>query len=146
MPVVTCTIYRDNKFLVIRRHNAAKKYGGTWAFAGGKVEPNETIASAIRREVEEETALKLEDRVWLLDTYYYTGSIGLHFAVFALPGTVICEEGVEYKWLKDLEALQELPRIPGIDFHIIKANEYFTQDLPFLSLTTLDYTPDKYTN
>lgn len=145
-PVVTCTIYRNNKFLVIRRHDKAKKFGGLWAFPGGKVEIGETVAAALIREVKEETNLDLKDRVLLLDSYFYGDSVGLHFAVFAQSGTVKCENEVEYKWLENLKKLQQLPRIPGIDFHIVQANKLMTKGSPFLSLTALDYAPGKYIN
>lgn len=145
-PVVTCTIYYGKKFLVIRRHDAAKKYGGTWGFPGGKVEQSETIVGALVREIKEETDLDVDDRLLLIDSYYYGDSVGLHFAAFATSDAVTTEKGVEYQWLESLEQLQDLPRIPGIDFHIIKAQELLGQTSPFLSLNTLNYTPEKYIN
>lgn len=146
IPVVTCTIYQGDKFLVIRRHDKAKKFGGLWAFPGGKVEIGETIAGALVREVKEETDLDLKDQALFIDSYHYGDSFGLHFAVFAKSGKVTCEAGVEHRWLEDLAALQKLPRIPGIDFHIVKATELMTQTSPGLSLNTIDYTPEKYIN
>ncbi|HSI20770.1 MAG TPA: NUDIX domain-containing protein, partial [Verrucomicrobiae bacterium] len=119
-PVVTCTIYYKDTFLVIRRHDAAKKFGGTWGFPGGKVEQGETIAGALLREVTEETCLTLKDDLLFVDSYYYGDSLGLHFAAFSTSNQPTCEEGVEYKWLKNLGELQQLPRIPGIDFHIVR--------------------------
>lgn len=146
IPVVTCTIYKDDRFLVIRRHDQAKKFGGTWGFPGGKVEQGETIAGAIKREIKEETNLDIDDHLLFLNSYYYGDSVGLHFAAFAKSDEVVCEKGVEYKWLNSLEELQQLPRIPGIDFHIIKATELLEGTQNYLSLETLDYTPDKYIN
>lgn len=145
-PVVTCTVYHKDKFLVIRRHDASKKFGGLWAFPGGKVEVGETITGAIRREIKEETGLDLTDRALLLDTYFYGTSIGLHFAVFTEQSAVTPEPGIEYKWLDDLAALQALPRIPGIDYHITEATRRMTAGPEYLSLDALDYTPDKYIN
>lgn len=145
-PVVTCTIYFDDKFMVIRRHDKAKKFGGLWAFPGGKVEVGETIVGAIRREVKEETNLDLSDNFLLVDSYYYGASLGLHLAVFATADNVICEEGVEFKWLDNLDQLRKLPRIPGIDYHIAKGAELLTHQSNFLSLDAVDYVPDKYIN
>lgn len=146
IPVVTCTIYKGSEFLVIRRRDAAKKFGGLWGFPGGKVELGETIAGAIRREIKEETNLELTDEFLLIDSYYYEGSLGLHFVLFAATTDVKCMDGYEYKWLKSLAELQELKRIPGIDYHIVRAAELFKQNAPKLSLQAIDYTPDKYIN
>jgi len=145
-PVVTCTIYCGGKFLVIRRHDGAKKFGGTWGFPGGKVEQDETIAGALVREVKEETNLDLEDKLLFLDSYYYGDSLGLHFAVFSTSDKVTTEPGVEFRWLSSLEQLQKLPRIPGIDFHIVTAASLMKSKTPFLSLETLNYLPEKYIN
>lgn len=144
--VVTCTIYYKDKFLVIRRRDTAKKFGGSWGFPGGKVEQGETIMGALVRETKEETSLSLEDRILFVDSYFYGDSLGLHFTAFATSDKVTPEPGVEYRWLSSLEELQELPRIPGIDFHITQTETLLKQSDAFLSLAKLDYTPDKYVN
>jgi 8-oxo-dGTP pyrophosphatase MutT (NUDIX family) len=145
-PVITCTIYHQNSFLVIRRHDAAKKFGGLWAFPGGKVEVGETLIGALRREVAEETQLALHDRFWLINSYYYGNSLGLHVAVESITADVQCEPGVEHQWLTSLEELQKLPRIPGIDYHIVRGAELRAQLKSGMSLDATDYTPDKYLN
>lgn len=147
IPVVTCTIYHKDKFLVIRRHDKAKKYGGTWGFPGGKVEIGETVAGALIREIKEETDLDLTDKVLFVNSYYYGGdSLGLHFAGFVESDEVTPEPGVEFKWLGNLSELQALNRIPGIDFHLTKSQELMKRQSPFLSLDDIDYTPEKATN
>lgn len=146
IPVVTCTLYYKGRFLVIRRHDAAKKFGGTWGFPGGKIEQGETVAGALVREIKEETNLDIDGRILFIDSYYYGDSVGLHFAAFANSNLATCENGVEHKWLSSLEDLQKLPRIPGIDFHITKTKELLAQSSPFLSLDAVDYTPNKYIN
>lgn len=146
VPVVTCTVYYKNKFLVIRRHDNAKKFGATWGFPGGKVEIGETVIGALIREVKEETNLTLTDEILFVDSYYYGDSLGLHFTAFAISDSVVAEPGVEYKWLSSLDELQALPRIPGIDFHIIKTEQLAAQGTFLLSAVDADYTPSKYTN
>jgi len=145
-PVVTCTIYHGDKFLVIRRHDKAKKFGGLWAFPGGKVEIGETLAGAIIREIKEETGLDITDDALFINSYYYGDSIGLHFAVFADTDNVVCEPGVEHTWLTDITELQKLPRIPGIDFHIVQGKKLLSQNSALLSLQSIDYLPEKYIN
>ena len=147
IPVVTCTIYHKDKFLVIRRQDKAKKYGGIWGFPGGKVEIGETVAGELVREIKEETNLDLSDKVLFVNSYYYGGdSLGLHFAGFSTSDKVTPENGVEFKWLNSLTELQQLDRIPGIDFHLTKSQELMKQKNPFLSLDDIDYTPEKATN
>lgn len=144
--VVTCTIYYKDKFLVIRRHDEAKKFASVWGFPGGKVEVGETVIGALRREITEETELELTDEFFFVDSYYYGDSLGLHFTAFATGGAVVCEPGVEYEWLENIEELQKLPRIPGIDFHIVQSDKLRTKGAEGLSLNAVDYTPDKYLN
>lgn len=146
IPVVTCTIYCKDKFLVIRRHDRAKKFGGLWGFPGGKVEEGETLIRALRREIKEETNLDIADNIYLADTYFYGGSVGVHFIAFTKIQDVICEDGIEFKWLRTLDELKALPRIPGIDFHIVQAERFISKKITPLSFDQLDYTPEKYLN
>jgi mutator protein MutT len=145
-PVVTCGIYYRDEFLLIRRHDGAKKFGGLWAFPGGKVETGETVIGAIRREIKEETGLELTDRFFFVDSYFYGQSLGLHFAVFSTGNKVTCERGVEHQWLNDLTSLQSLPRIPGIDYHVVHTNKLMQSKSGELSLNAADYVPNKYIN
>jgi 8-oxo-dGTP diphosphatase len=49
-------VAREGRYLVGRRP-AAKRHGGLWEFPGGKVEPGETDAEAMARELREELAV-----------------------------------------------------------------------------------------
>lgn len=144
--VVTCTIYYNDKFLVIRRRNGAKKFGGKWGFPGGKVEQGETIVGALLREVEEETGLALDDRLLFVDSYFYGNTLGLHFTAFSTTGDVTTEPEVEHRWLASLQELRELPRIPGIDYHITQTETLLKRRDALLSIHDVNYTPDKYVN
>lgn len=53
VPVVCALIERDGDLLLARRP-AHKHLGGKWEFPGGKVEPGESPAAAIAREIAEE--------------------------------------------------------------------------------------------
>lgn len=55
---VSAAILRDGKVLVVRR--ARNPAGGLYSLPGGVVEAGETLVEAVKREVDEETALVIE--------------------------------------------------------------------------------------
>lgn len=52
--VVAALLIRDGRILITRRP-ASSHLGGLWEFPGGKIEPGETQAQALVREMREET-------------------------------------------------------------------------------------------
>jgi ADP-ribose pyrophosphatase YjhB (NUDIX family) len=71
--------YQDNKILLIKRNTIPFK--GYWALPGGRMDPGETIAQTIIREVKEETGLDTQIG-WVVGEYVEKG----------------CREGVEYEY------------------------------------------------
>ena len=55
---VSAAIFRDGKVLLVRRARSPGK--GFYSFPGGRVEFGETLHTALHREVDEETALRIE--------------------------------------------------------------------------------------
>jgi ADP-ribose pyrophosphatase YjhB (NUDIX family) len=55
---VSAAIFRDDKILLVRRARSPAK--GIYSLPGGRVEFGETLHAALHREVDEETALKIE--------------------------------------------------------------------------------------
>ena len=55
---VSAAIFRDNKILLVRRARSPSK--GFYSLPGGRVEFGESLHAALHREVDEETALKIE--------------------------------------------------------------------------------------
>lgn len=55
---VSAAIFRGGKILLVRRARSPAK--GFWSLPGGRVEFGETLHAALHREVDEETALKIE--------------------------------------------------------------------------------------
>jgi 8-oxo-dGTP diphosphatase len=55
---VSAAIFRDDKVLLVRRARSPSK--GFYSLPGGRVEFGETLHTALHREVDEETALKIE--------------------------------------------------------------------------------------
>lgn len=54
--VVAAVIERDGRYLLGRRP-AEKHHGGLWEFPGGKIDDGESVADAVRRELDEELGL-----------------------------------------------------------------------------------------
>ncbi len=55
---VSAAIFRDGKVLLVRRSKSPAR--GLYSLPGGRVEFGETLHTALHREVDEETALKIE--------------------------------------------------------------------------------------
>lgn len=51
---VAAVLVRPGAFLAVRRKQSMTRDPGVWEFPGGKIEPGETEAEAIQREVQEE--------------------------------------------------------------------------------------------
>ena len=58
--VVAGLIIRDGRVLICQR-SAASKFPLKWEFPGGKIEPGEQPAEALRRELREELAIEIEE-------------------------------------------------------------------------------------
>lgn len=58
--VVAAVVSRGENLLVCQRP-ASKRHGGLWEFPGGKCEPGESDADAIRRELTEELGVESID-------------------------------------------------------------------------------------
>lgn len=56
--VAVALIGRDGRVLMQRRRRGSR-YGSLWEFPGGKVEPGESLESALFREIEEELGISL---------------------------------------------------------------------------------------
>lgn len=77
--VVVALIERDNKILIVCRHDPEHaQWHRRWQFPGGKIELHETPIDALRREVKEETSLAINsERLLGVDTHHWTTAKGI---------------------------------------------------------------------
>lgn len=93
-------IAADGQFLMTTRP-PGKVYEGYWEFPGGKLELGETVAQALRRELQEELGITIAEpmpwRVELVD--YPHALVRLHFCkVYGWEGELQMREGQRFSW------------------------------------------------
>ena len=101
--VVGAAIVRDGRVLAARR-TAPASAAGRWEFPGGKVEPGETEAESLVREVEEELGVRVTVARWLAGAEEIGESYVLRVAVASLDGgEPVPTEHDEVRWLTAAE-------------------------------------------
>lgn len=111
--VVMGLLFEAGKILIAKR-SSRKRYGGLWEFPGGKIEADETVEQALRREIFEE--LDAPIRVLQIFPGYLFEYQGLRAEFIPVSGTVsesdiTLLEHDEYRFisLKDLETFDFSP-------------------------------------
>lgn len=72
--IAKAVVIKGDKALLLKRSNYMKKYAGEWDLPGGHVQEDESLEDGLRREIEEETGLKISSPKKLYTdgrTYYY---------------------------------------------------------------------------
>ena len=103
----------DGRFLLTSRP-PGKVYEGYWEFPGGKLEPNETIAQALARELREELGIEIEDcTLWKTEQVDYPHAwVQLNFCrVTRWRGDLQMREGQTFSWQR--LPVQVTPVLPG---------------------------------
>ena len=117
--VVAAVIEQDDAFLVTRRQ-AGVHLAGLWEFPGGKIDPSESHADALRREMREEldTDVEVGELVFYTTHDYPDRKIALFFYRCALKGTPTPLLGQEMRWA----ARADLPTLgfPPADEELIQ--------------------------
>jgi 8-oxo-dGTP diphosphatase len=113
--VAAGVILKPNGDFLLAQRPAGKAYAGYWEFPGGKIEPGETVAQALARELHEE--LGLDVRIvhpWLTREYHYPhASVRLHFCrVTGWSGEPQGREGQSFAWQRP-DGLTVSPMLPA---------------------------------
>jgi 8-oxo-dGTP diphosphatase len=115
---VSAAIFRDDRILLVRRARSPAK--GLYSLPGGRVEFGEALHTALHREVDEETALKIEIaglagwREVLPETAGGGHYLIMSFAARWLAGEpVLNEELDDFRWLVP-DGLGDLKLTPGL--------------------------------
>jgi 8-oxo-dGTP diphosphatase len=88
MQKVVCAIIVDQGKVLVCQRGPGQKMEGQWEFPGGKVDPGESPADAILREIREELTLELElerQSPWFPHTYPW-GEMALQAFVSSIVG------------------------------------------------------------
>ena len=94
--VITAIILNpDNKrFLLVKRKEKEQIHKGKWLLPGGKLEKDESLMDALKREIKEETGLEIKDDKEFISDYTFERpnedlTLGLTFLVKAIEDNVI---------------------------------------------------------
>ena len=115
---VSAAIFRDGKILLVRRARSPAR--GFYSLPGGRVEFGETLHTALHREVDEETALRIEivDLAgWREVVPETTG--GGHYLIMSFAARWVAREPVlndehdDFRWLEP-DGLGDLKTTGGL--------------------------------
>ena len=120
---VVCAVLRDatGGYLATRRP-PGKSLGGLWEFPGGKVEPGEDPAAALRREIAEELGLEIAVGRALRPVLHRYGFGRVRLMPFlgtVVAGELVLHEHTEARWLTP-RALWSLDWAPA-DIPVLRA-------------------------
>lgn len=114
-------IVKGKKVLLVQRSHEDHWMAGKWAFPGGELDKGETLEQGLKREIEEETGLKvkLEDIAYLPEISYKKKHA--FFVCKKFTGSVtINADGVheheDHKWATESEisSMDTVPDVLGV--------------------------------
>ena len=132
-PKVTAALIPNRGRLLIAQRPAHKRFGLSWEFPGGKVEPGEGLKESLVREIREELCLEIAVGSLFRLVKYRAGDFGIDLYSYwcsIFQGKLSLQEHIAFEWVfpKDLsrfgltnadrilvpflEALSGLPEVP----------------------------------
>lgn len=113
--VAAAVIHDDEGRFLLAQRPPGKAFEGYWEFPGGKVEPGESTAHAMRRELHEELGIEVDTVYpWLTRDFDYPhASVRLRFfRIFQWRGELHGREGQRFSW-QSAPALNVAPILPA---------------------------------
>jgi 8-oxo-dGTP diphosphatase len=116
--MVAAIIRNEDKFLLVKQAKGAA-HEGLWAFPAGRVEDNESLEDALRREVKEETNLDISQIKFLEVVKVKDENMGIDAEVYVFEcrhqrGNPKPESDVEeFKWVT-IEEIEKFEMRPGM--------------------------------
>ncbi len=113
--VAAAVIVRADGAVLLAQRPSGKPYAGYWEFPGGKLEPGETPAHALSRELREELGITVRTASpWLVQEFVYPHAhVELHFfRVRAFDGEPAGHDGQAFAW-QDPPAIDVAPLLPA---------------------------------
>ncbi len=153
--MVECTIVetvvfkrseREPVYLILRRSDSESLYPGMWQIVTGRIERGETATAASLRELQEETALRVQ-RFWtvpIVGSFYDPRNDSIQlcplFAAETDPDAEprLSEEHKEYVWAP-LERARELLVWPGHHQAVDTVHQYITAGQEAARLTEINH-------
>ena len=99
--VAAAVLLRPDGRVLLAQRPPGKPYEGYWEFPGGKLEPGETAAHALARELHEELGLEVRrSSPWIVQEFIYPHAhVQLHFfRVFEWEGEPHGHDGQAFSW------------------------------------------------
>ena len=101
--VVAAIMINDNRVLCVQRGTGKFDYiSHKWEFPGGKVEQNESLVDAIRREIQEELMAEITDcdHFLTVEHQYPDFFLTMHSYICHVPSpNITLTEHIDHKWL-----------------------------------------------
>ena len=113
--VAVAVLIRSDGAALLAQRPETKVYSGYWEFPGGKIEPGEPVAEALRREVREELGIEVERAYpWITRVFVYPhAKVRLHFyRVYAWRGEPRAVEHQAIAWQRP-NAIELDPLLPA---------------------------------
>jgi len=130
--VAVGVLVRDDQAFLLTSRPDGKDYAGYWEFPGGKLEAGETVEQALRRELQEEIGITIQDCTpWKTERIDYPHAlVQLNFCkVTQWTGALQMLESQSFAWQQ--LPVTVMPVLPGT----VPVLQWFAQERSFEGLT-----------